>query len=187
MPFASDRSVEREAWFHWVGYALFATVVVLGAAGALGDRARIVLHAAAIYLFLLFVFRIAGRRTLAQTTTFDLVLVLIIGDAVQQAMLGEDQTLAGAALAILSLVTLDVTLSHLKHRFPLLDRMIEGSPILLKVRDRVNERAMALNGLDEEDLLAAARERQGLTAIDDIEQATLEKDGHISIVSSARP
>ena len=94
MAFASERAIEWETWLQRLGSVLLLALVVLGAAGVLGDRASVVVRAAAIYLFLLIVFRIAGRRTLAQTTTFDLVLILVIGDATQQALLGTDTTMA---------------------------------------------------------------------------------------------
>lgn len=180
--FASDRAVQWETWVHRLGCAAFALLAVAGAFGAFGDRAKVVTHAVIVYSFLLVVFRIAGRRTLAQTTTFDLVLVLIIGDATQQALLGEDTTLASGALAILTLVSLDVALSHLKRLFPWLDRLIEGDPVVLMANGRFREHPMAANALDEQDVLTAARENLGLTDLALIREAILEKDGKISVV-----
>lgn len=182
MAFASDRAVRWETWLHRTGSAVFAAMVVAGAAGWLGDRAAVVVHASGIYLFLLVVFRIAGRRTLAQTTTFDLVLILIIGDATQQALLGEDTTMASAALAILSLVSLDIALAHLKRLFPMLDSLIEGDAVVLMAHGQLRDRPMAANALDAEDIIAAARENHGLTDLADIHEAVLEKDGKISVI-----
>lgn len=182
MAYASERAVSIEAWLNRLGLICFLAIVILGATGYLGDRTRIVTHAAAIYLFLLLVFRVAGRRTLAQTTSFDLVLILIIGDATQQALLGEDSTIASAALAILCLVSMDMTMSHLKSRFPVLDRLIEGDPVLLVEHGVIKDRPMRANCLDRDDLLSASRIERGVTDMQEIEQATLEKDGHISIV-----
>jgi uncharacterized membrane protein YcaP (DUF421 family) len=180
--FASDRAVQWETWLHRLGCGAFALVAIAGAAGVFGDRAQVVTHAVIIYSFLLVVFRIAGRRTLAQTTTFDLVLVLIIGDATQQALLGEDTTLASGALAILTLVSLDVALSHLKRLFPWLDNLIEGAPVVLMANGHFREHPMAANALDEQDVLTAARENLGLTDLALIREAILEKDGRISVV-----
>lgn len=161
---------------------MFAAIAIAGAAGLLGARAQVVIHAVVIYCFLVVVFRIAGRRTLAQTTTFDLVLILIIGDATQQALLGEDTTLASGALAILTLVSLDVALAQLKRLFPALDRLLEGDPVVLMANGQFRTRPMDLHAIDEQDLLAAARENLGLTDLTQVREAVLEKDGKISIV-----
>ena len=75
-----------------------------------------VIRAAAVYLFLLLVFRLAGQRTLAQITTFDLVLLLIISEAIQQALIGNDNSMTNAALVVLTLAGLNVALSILKQR-----------------------------------------------------------------------
>lgn len=182
MGFASERAITLESWLHRLGLACFVLIVVLGATGYLGNRVSIVTHAVVIYLFLLLVFRVAGRRTLAQATSFDLVLILIIGDATQQALLGEDSTVGSAALAVLCLVSLDMSLAHLKRAFPALDRLLEGDPVLLVERGVINERSLRTNHLDHDDLLCAARTARGVTALEDIQQAALEKDGKISIV-----
>lgn len=180
--FASDRAILWETWVHRLGCAAFAAVAVAGAAGLFGDRAQVVVNAVLIYSFLLVVFRVAGRRTLAQTTTFDLVLVLIIGDATQQALLGQDTTLASGGLAVLTLVSLDVALSHLKRLFPIIDRLVEGDPVVLVANGQLRDRAMAANALDEQDVLTAARENHGLADLSSVREAILEKDGKISIL-----
>lgn len=180
--FASDRAIQWETWLHRLGCVVFAAIAIAGAAGVFGDRAKVVLHSVIVYSFLLVVFRIAGRRTLAQTTTFDLVLILIIGDATQQALLGQDTTLASGALAILTLVSLDTGLSHLKRLFPFLDDLIEGQPVVLMANGHLRDRPMAVNGIDEQDVLTAARENMGITDLLHVREAILEKDGKISVV-----
>ena len=141
-----------------------------------------VLRGLLVYSFLLLIFRISGKRTLAQNTNFDLVLLLIISETTQQAMVGQDDSIGTAAIAILSLVSLDMSISYLKNAFPLFDRLLEGSAILL-VRDGTIQRlALRANGLDEEDLKEAARLSHGLVQLEEIRQATLERDGKISIV-----
>ena len=92
MPFASQRSIEREYLLQRVGFGAFVLIVMAASLGLIGDRARIVAHTAAIYLLLLLIFRITGHRTLAETSSFDLVLLLIIGETTQQAMVGDDDT-----------------------------------------------------------------------------------------------
>jgi len=185
MAFASDRAVTWETRLHRLGCGAFAAIAILGAAGQFGDRAAVVVNAVLIYLFLLVVFRVAGRRTLAQTTTFDLVLILIIGDATQQALLGQDTTLASGALAVLTLVSLDVALTHLKRLFPVLDRLIEGEAVVILANGQLREQPMIANVLDADDVIAAARENHGLTDLASVREAVLEKDGKISIVPVA--
>jgi uncharacterized membrane protein YcaP (DUF421 family) len=141
-----------------------------------------VTNTAAIYLLLLLIFRIAGRRSLAETSSFDLVLLLIIGETTQQAMVGSDDSVMGALVAILSLVSLDMSMSYLKKAFPRFDRLLEGRPVLLIREGEFQHAAMNANNLDADDLKEAARLSHGLDDVEDVRQATLERDGRISIV-----
>jgi len=90
-----------------------------------------VLRAAVIYGFLLVIFRIAGERTLASLTTFDFVLLLIIAEATQQGLIGDDFSVTKALLLVTTLVGIDVGLSLLKDRSRLLHKLIEGVPLVL--------------------------------------------------------
>ncbi|KSF62564.1 DUF421 domain-containing protein [Pseudomonas aeruginosa] len=140
-----------------------------------------VLRAAALYLVLLVLFRIAGRRSLTDITTFDLLL-MIIGEATQQALLGDDFSLVNAVLVIVTLIVIDVGLSLLKLRHPKLDTLIEGSPTLIVEYGRPLHARLAEARLREEDILLAARETQGLERMEQIRFAILEKNGKISII-----
>jgi uncharacterized membrane protein YcaP (DUF421 family) len=182
MTYASPQTVRWEYRVQRLGFACFVAIVVAAGFGYLGDRARIVLHTGAIYLLLLLIFRVSGRRTLAETSSFDLVLLLIIGETTQQAMVGADDSVPGAAIAILSLVSLDMGITYLKKIFPPFDRLIEGYPILLIHEGERRPLAMKANGMDDEDIKEAARLSHGLGDVKEIRQATLERDGKISIV-----
>lgn len=182
MSYASPQTVKWEYRLQRLGFISFVAIVLAAAFGFLGDRARIVSHTAAIYLLLLLIFRVAGRRTLAETTTFDLVLLLIIGDTTQQALVGSDDTVTGALVAIVSLVSLDMTMTYLKKAFPAFDQLLEGRPVLLIRDGQFQHAAISANGLDDEDLKEAARLSHGLDDMEDVRQATLERDGKISIV-----
>lgn len=182
MAYASARTVTWEYRLQGLGFACFVAVTLAALLGYLGDRARIVFHSGAIYLLLLLIFRVAGRRTLAQTTSFDLVLLLIIGETTQQAMLGSDQTVAGAAVAILSLVSLDMGINYLKRAFPAFDRLLEGAPVLLVSEGEARSATMRATAVDDDDLGEAARLSHGLADVTAIRQATLERDGKISII-----
>ena len=182
MSYASERTVTWEYRIQRLGFVCFVAIALAAALGLLGDRAQVVTKTAAIYLVLLLIFRIAGRRTLAETSTFDLVLLLIIGETTQQAMVGQDDSLGSAVVAVLSLVSLDMAITYLKKAVPLFDRLIEGYPILLIHEGKIQKLALRANGLDDEDLKEAARLSHGLDGVKEIRQATLERDGKISIV-----
>ena len=141
-----------------------------------------VLRASIIYIVLLILFRIYGRRTLGQITMFDFVLLLIIAEATQQAMVGQDYSLTNAFLVILTLFTIDGALSLCKHKSERASALLEGMPLVLVDDGRLVERAMSSLQLDESDILAAARESQGLERLDQIRFAVLEINGTISIV-----
>jgi uncharacterized membrane protein YcaP (DUF421 family) len=183
MSYASLREVKWEHRVQRLGFVCFIAVAGAAALGFLGDRARIVANTSAIYLLLLLIFRIAGRRTLSETSTFDLVLLLIIGETTQQAMVGnEDDSVMSAAVAILSLVSLDMGINYLKKLSPTFDYLLEGHSILLIHEGKIRHAALDAHSLDMEDLREAARLSHGLTDMEDVRQATLERDGKISIV-----
>lgn len=89
-----------------------------------------VLRAGAMYLTLLVLFKVAGRRSLAELTTFDFVLLMMIGEATQQALLGDDFSITNSILVIVTLIVVDVGLSLLKQRSGWISRLIESPRIL---------------------------------------------------------
>ncbi|MBM0106987.1 DUF421 domain-containing protein [Steroidobacter sp. S1-65] len=141
-----------------------------------------VLRAAAVYLILLIILRIAGKRTLAQVTVFDFILLLIIGEATQQALLGEDFSIINAAIVIGTLVLLDIGLSVLKQRSEALDRVIDDSPVVIVDHGKLLRDRMDRSRIDEQEILVAARELHGLERLEQIKFAVLERSGGISIV-----
>jgi uncharacterized membrane protein YcaP (DUF421 family) len=141
-----------------------------------------VARGAAVYLMLLVIFRLAGRRTLAQMTSFDLILLLIISEAAQNAMIGDDFSLTNGALVVLTLVGLDVLLSHVKRWSPAAEIWLDGTPTIIVEQGRPKVDIMRRARVDEKDVLAAARETQGLERMDQIKYAVLETSGGISII-----
>jgi uncharacterized membrane protein YcaP (DUF421 family) len=141
-----------------------------------------VLRAAIVYVFLLGIFRVAGKRSLAQITTFDFVLLLIIGEATQQALLGEDFSVVNACIVIATLILLEIGLSQVAARSRMFDRAMEGLPLILVVDGKLMKERLARERLDESEILAAARELHGLERLEDIKYAVLERSGGISIV-----
>jgi uncharacterized membrane protein YcaP (DUF421 family) len=144
-----------------------------------------VLRAAAVYLLLLVVFRLAGKRTLAQVTSFDLVLLLIISEAVAQALVGDDFSLVNAALVVLTLVLLDVALGFVK-RSHKAGRWLEGLPVVIVENGRLLRDRMDRSQVDEDDVLTAAQRQLGLERLDQIKYAVLERSGGIAVIPKER-
>lgn len=141
-----------------------------------------VLRAAVIYLFLVVLFRLAGKRTLVEVTTFDLVLLLIISEATQQGLLGEDFSVTNAIIVVTTLVGLEMGLSFLKRRYAILDHIIEGTPLILVQDGQPIEERMRKARVEPEDVLVQARISQAVESMDQIKYAVLERDGQISII-----
>ncbi|HTO20553.1 MAG TPA: YetF domain-containing protein [Pseudomonas sp.] len=141
-----------------------------------------VLRAVSIYFALLLLFRLAGRRTMAEITPFDLVLLLIIGEATQQALLGDDFSITNSVLVISALIGVDIGLSKLKLRSKNVERWLDGTPTLLVENGRPLRARIEEARLQDEDILQAAREGQGLERMDQIKYAILERNGKISII-----
>jgi uncharacterized membrane protein YcaP (DUF421 family) len=141
-----------------------------------------VLRGAAIYLFLMLIFRLLGKRSLGQVTNFDFVLLLVIGETTQQALLGNDFSITNAFILILTLVVLDIGMSLLKQRSPTLDSWLEGVPLVIVEEGKPMKDRLKKVQVGEEDILSAARELQGLERMEQIKYAVLERNGHITIV-----
>ena len=141
-----------------------------------------VLRITLIYLFLMALFRLAGRRTLSDISPFDFVLLLIISELVQQAVVADDPSLTNAVILCSALVALDIGLSLLKQRSPRIERLLEGTPVLLVEHGQPLDAALRRMRIDAHDILAAARHSQGLERMEQIRFAVLEKNGGISIV-----
>ena len=145
-----------------------------------------VIRALVIYLFLMLVFRIAGQRSIAKITTFDFVLLLVIGEATQNALLGQDYSMTSAFIAILTLVGLDIVLSLVKRRWKWADRVLDSTPVVIVDDGKPLRDRMAKERVDESEIMTAARETHGLARMEDIRYAVLERNGAISIVPRSR-
>ncbi len=145
-----------------------------------------VLRGATIYVFLLLITRLSGRRTLAQMTPFDFVLLLIVAETTQQALLGDDFSIVNAVALITVLFTIDIGLSYIKELLPPLALVLDGSPTVLVSNGKPDWRAMRRARIGVDDILSSARELQGLERLDQIKFAILESNGGISIVPAEK-
>jgi uncharacterized membrane protein YcaP (DUF421 family) len=141
----------------------------------------IALRTTAVYLVVVVGLRLSGKREIGQMTVFDLVVLLLLANAVQSAMIGPDDSLVGGVIAAGVLLALNASMARLRLRWPRLRRLVEGSPSLLVLHGDVIQEHLAREGVDSEMLEAALREH-GVAALSDVEMAVLEIDGSISVV-----
>lgn len=141
-----------------------------------------VLRSVAVYLFVLVVFRISGKRSLSQITTFDFILLLIISEATQQALLGNDYSIVNALVVIASLIVLDVAFSWMEGRWPGFGRVMGSLPVVIVEHGRLLDDRAKQEGVTLSEILAAGREHHGLERLEQFKYAILERHGGISVV-----
>lgn len=145
-----------------------------------------VIRGIVVYLFLFIVFRFMGKRSVAAITTFDFVVLLIISEVTQNALVGQDYSVTNAMVLICTLMGLDIVLSLIKNKFKKFDQVAESTPLIIVDHGRPLEERMKKSGVEKDDIMQAARQLQGLERIDQIKYAVLEKDGSISVVPEER-
>ena len=145
-----------------------------------------VIRAAVVYLGLLVLFRLAGNRSIGQITAFDFVLLLIISEAIQQAIITSDYSMTNAFLIVVTLVGLDIMMSLWKQRSARFEKILDGVPVLLIENGKLRSDVMKKERVDENDILCAAREMHGLERLDQIKHAIVESSGGISIIPKER-
>lgn len=143
---------------------------------------EIVLRAAAIYLFLMIVFRISGRRALAEMTGFDMVLLLIIGESVSQGLIGDDFSVTTALILVATLVLIEQGMAVLKEKVPAAARWLDDVPLIVVQDGKPLPKRMRMAQVDEQDVLEAARSAHGLEKMRQVKYAVVERSGAISIV-----
>ena len=141
-----------------------------------------VLRSVAVYLFVLVVFRISGKRSLSQITTFDFILLLIISEATQQALLGNDYSIINALVVIASLIVLDVAFSWMEGRWPGFGRVMGSLPVVIVEHGRLLDDRAKQEGVTLSEILAAGRENHGLERLEQFKYAILERHGGISVI-----
>jgi len=145
-----------------------------------------ILRVVVMYAVLVLVFRLAGKRTLSEATTFDFLMLLVISETTQEAMVDDDHSMTHAFLLILTFLTMNIGLSVWKQRSKRVDRVLDGVPIILVQNGRPHAERMKMERVDENDVLEAARELHGIESLDEIKFAILERGGHLSIIPTPR-
>jgi uncharacterized membrane protein YcaP (DUF421 family) len=140
-----------------------------------------ILRSGVIYFFLLFAFRLSGKRQLAQLTPFDLVVILIISNVVQNAVIGNDNSLGGGLLGAAVILSLNFLVAELTYRIKSTRRFMEGEPTILVHNGKILKDHLKRERITMEDLEAACR-KNGVSNLKKIRFAVLEDNGQISVV-----
>jgi uncharacterized membrane protein YcaP (DUF421 family) len=144
----------------------------------------IVLRGIVIFVFLYVLMRVIGRRELSSLEPFDLILLVVLGDAVQQGLTQDDYSLTGAVLAIGTIAILQLVVSYANFRFPRLRPLLDGEPIVIVERGKVIEKNMRRERVTMEDVMQAARQ-QNIPSLDDVDWAVMETSGAISFIKKS--
>lgn len=147
----------------------------------------IVARSLIVYAVVLVIFRVSGKRSLSQITTFDFVLLLVIGESVQQGLTGDDFSLTKAIMLIITLMGVDIGISLLKQRSPTISKLVDGVPLVIVENGKPIREYMDKARVDVDDVLTAARETHGLERMEQIKYAVLERSGGISIIPVQQP
>lgn len=141
-----------------------------------------ILRAAVVYIVLMVLFRIAGKRSLAEVTTFDLVLLLIISEATQQAMIDNDNSMTNAFLLVVTLIGMNILFSVLARRWKAFGKLVEDVPLIIVENGKALQDRMNRERVGEDEVMEAARELHGLERLEQVRYAILERNGHITII-----
>jgi uncharacterized membrane protein YcaP (DUF421 family) len=141
----------------------------------------IALRAAVLYLFLVLVTRIVGRRELSTLSPFDLILLIVLGDAIQQGLTQDDYSVTGAVIAVSTIAALQVATSYISFRSKKARIVLEGRPIVIVQDGRVIEKNLRRERMTPEELAEEMRLQQ-IASFDDVQWAILEPSGSISFI-----
>jgi uncharacterized membrane protein YcaP (DUF421 family) len=144
----------------------------------------IVLRGIFVFVFLFVLMRIIGKRELSSLEPFDLILLIILGDAVQQGLTQDDYSLTGAILAVGTIGALQIATSYANFKFPRLRTFLDGEPIVVVQDGKPVEKNVKRERLTIDDLAEAAR-REGIPKLDDVAWAVMETSGQISFIKKS--
>ncbi len=142
------------------------------------------IRAAVVYAFLLVLLRLTGKRQVGQLAPFDLVLLLVLSNAVQNSMNGGDNSITGGLISATTLVGLNWIVAFITYRSKRLESLIEGHPLILVHNGRVNHEALRTVQMTTHELEASLR-AEGCASLQEVRFAVLENNGHVTVVPIA--
>jgi uncharacterized membrane protein YcaP (DUF421 family) len=143
------------------------------------------LRGAGVYLGLLILLRLLGKRSFGEMTTFDIVVLMLVGGTLRTAIIGDDKKPMAAIIGVLAIFLIDKAIAWIAARWPLFDRVIEGEASLLARDGRPIEGALRKHDMSEEAFRRALREK-GLRDVGDVAEVRLEANGKISVLKTSR-
>jgi uncharacterized membrane protein YcaP (DUF421 family) len=144
---------------------------------------RIIFSSVTVYFFIIVAIRLFGKKELAQLSVYDLVFILLISNAVQNAMVGPDSTLLGGLVAAASLFVVNYILKKMQIRFPKFGKVIQGEAIMLMFQGKILSSNLKNAGITEDELMEVIREHS-VASLSEVDLAVLEVDGNISVLST---
>jgi uncharacterized membrane protein YcaP (DUF421 family) len=141
----------------------------------------IALRAIALYVFVVFVMRMIGRRELSTLTPFDLVLLIVLGDAIQQGLTQDDYSVTGALIAVSALAIMQVTTSYISYRVKAFRKILKGEPIILIEDGKLLNQNLRRERITADDVAEEMRAQQ-IATFDQVQWAILESNGTISFI-----
>jgi uncharacterized membrane protein YcaP (DUF421 family) len=144
---------------------------------------HIVLSSVTVYFFIILAIRLFGKKELAQLSVYDLVFILLISNAVQNAMVGPDSTLLGGLVAAASLFVVNYVLKQTQFHFPKFGKAIQGEAVMLVFKGKLLASHLKRAGITEDELMEVIREH-GVASVSEVDLAVLEVDGNISVLST---
>lgn len=144
---------------------------------------RIIFSTMVIYLFIVIAIRLFGKKELAQLSVVDMVFILLISNAVQNAMVGPDSTLSGGLVAATTLFIMNYIFKYLQYRFPKFGKIVEGDATMLIYKGEILETHLKMAKITKNELMEAVREH-GVASVKQVDLAILEVDGNISVLSN---
>ncbi len=143
---------------------------------------RIILSTVTVYLFIVIAIRLFGKTEISQLSVTDLVFIMLISNAVQNAMVGPDNSLSGGLVAAAALFVVNYLFKMCLYRFPKFGRIVQGESVMLIYRGKINRKNIQKTRLTMDELMEAVREH-GVSKISEVDLAVLEVDGNISVLS----
>lgn len=142
---------------------------------------ELILRGTLIYIFMFVIMRFWGKKHLGELTAFDFILLLFMSEAVQNSLVDDDKSIFGGMIVIATFLFWNVVVNKLTYRFRKLEKIIDGEPKILIKDGRIDETVLKKEQITQQELHEAIRE-QGVLEIGKVKQATIETNGHISVV-----
>jgi len=142
----------------------------------------LVLRTTVVFFFLMVLVRVIGRRELSTLEPFDLILLIVVGDALQQGLTQDDYSVTGALLVVGTFAVLQVGVSWLAYKFPRARPVLQGEPVIVVQDGEVIERNLKRERLTKDEIAEAAR-KEHIASLSDVQWAVLETSGHLSFIT----